>query len=61
MTSAEAGNHSTAPRATPPVGAAQGRDLRSREALVSLTAWIVSVVLAVLPEREVQAAGAKAT
>ena len=47
MTNTQAGSHSTAPKATPPVGAAHGQDLRSRNALVFLTGWMVSVVQAV--------------
>ncbi len=55
----QAGSHSVAPNATPPVGAAQGRDLRSIEALVFLTAWFVSVVLAVLPDAKFRLLGLK--
>jgi hypothetical protein len=57
MTKAQAGSHSTAPKATPPVVAAQGRDFRTRDALWA--SWIVRVVLAVFEVAKFRLLGPK--
>lgn len=57
MTNAQAGSHSTVPKATPPVGAAHGQDFRSRDA--PWTCWMVRVVLAVLLDAKFRLLGLK--
>jgi hypothetical protein len=56
-TNTQPGSHSTAPKATPPDDSAQGRDFRSSKAL--WTAWMVSVVLAVLLDAKFRLLGLK--
>jgi hypothetical protein len=57
MTNAQAGSHSTAPKATAPGDARPGSGLRSRNAPAA--GWMVSVALAVLLDEKFRLLGLK--